>query len=74
MNESRANSYTADDLRLAIEAALPREAPYDAIKALAGDPVLLAGSDEIELRRRYEVMRNRLLEAAMGRDATSRGE
>lgn len=44
------------------EKMLPEEPPYEALKALAGDPLLLAASDEQELRRRYAVMRQRLME------------
>lgn len=35
---------------------LPSEPTYAMLKALAGDPVLLAASDEEELRRRYKAM------------------
>jgi hypothetical protein len=43
---------------------------YAMLLALAGDPVILAASDEIELRRRYVVMRARCLE----KPATRRGK
>lgn len=35
---------------------LPAEPTYDMLKALAGDPLILAASDEQELRRRYQAM------------------
>ena len=35
---------------------LPEELTYAMLKALAGDPVILAASDEAELRRRYAEM------------------
>ena len=43
-------------------AALPEEPTHAMLKALAGDPLLLAASDEQELRRRYKAM----VEAAWG--------
>lgn len=41
---------------------VPSEPTYEMLKALAGNPVLLAASDEAELRRRYKAM----VEAAWG--------
>lgn len=41
------------------EIAWTLEPTYEMLKALAGDPLLLAGSDEQELRRRYKTMRER---------------
>jgi hypothetical protein len=35
---------------------LPAEPTYEMLKALAGDPVIMAASDEVELRRRYRAM------------------
>lgn len=35
---------------------LPQEPTYEMLKALAGDPVILAASDEEELRKRYAAM------------------
>jgi hypothetical protein len=38
---------------------LPREPTYAMLKALAGDPLILAASDEAELRLRYDLMLER---------------
>lgn len=35
---------------------LPAEPTHEMLKALAGDPVILASSDEEELRKRYAAM------------------
>lgn len=55
----------------AMSAVLPEEPAREAIVALAGDPAIMAASDEAELRRRYAVMRERLMDAA--NHATSEG-
>lgn len=48
----------ADRLQAAMQTHVlcPREPTYHMLKALAGDPLLLAASDEQELRLRYEDM------------------
>jgi hypothetical protein len=40
--------------------SLPADPPRDVLMALAGEPLLLAASDEQELRRRYAAMREAL--------------
>jgi hypothetical protein len=37
---------------------LPPEPTHEMLRALAGDPALLAASDEAELRKRYQAMRD----------------
>lgn len=43
-------------LRVPASEYVPSEPTHDMLKALAGDPAILAASDEEELRKRYAVM------------------
>ena len=52
---SNPHSYRAKGKRKSYQ-LVPIEPTHLMLKALAGDPLILAGSDEIELRRRYEAM------------------
>ena len=65
MDDESCLRYAAGALNRELKEALERsnvphgELTHDMLKALAGDPVILAASDEEELRRRYRAMRER---------------
>lgn len=69
MIDRQAKTYSLEDMEMfcalasskTMEAVLPEDPPHDALKALAGDPVILAASDEQELRLRYKAMRDVLM-------------
>jgi hypothetical protein len=60
------SEYAVVAMALQAFVGLPAEPTHDMLKALAGDPAILAASDEEELRRRYGVMRERLISIATG--------